>query len=89
MKNPTTREAARPQGDTVPQQGDTQERAPRLPHERDESQGSQAADNASAKEIGRIALEGARQGQTDTDKGPVLDATYEALRKGDKTPHRG
>jgi hypothetical protein len=88
MKNPTTKQAERPQGDTVPQQGETQERAPRLPHERDESAGSQDSANASAKEMGKIAHDALRDGQRDTDKGPVLDATYEALREGEETPHR-
>jgi len=88
MKHPTTKQAKRSQGDTVPQQGENQERAPRLPHERDESAGSQAAANPGARRMGKIAYADLREGLTDTDKGPVLDATYEKLRKGDKPPRR-
>ena len=64
-------------GDTRTVQGETQRPVPRMPHERDESAGSQAADNPAAREMGRIAHDSVAQGETDTDKGPVLDAQYE------------
>ena len=74
------------QGNTVPAQGETQQRAPRMPHERDESADSQAAGEASARRIGRAGQEALEQGQVDTDKGPALDATYDKVREGTKDP---
>ena len=50
----------------------------KLPHERDQSPGN-AAD--APREEGREAYEDARRGMPDTDKGPVLDATYHEIRK--------
>jgi hypothetical protein len=79
----------RPQGETVPVQGEKQQRVPRQPHERDESAASQAPEAASNQRIGKIAHDDVEEGQRDTDKGPVLDRTYEDLRKDDPTPHRG
>lgn len=66
----------RPEGQTVPVLGERQQPAPRAPHERDESASSQAPSEASQKAVGRAALDSVRRGQTDTDKGSVLDATY-------------
>jgi hypothetical protein len=77
-----------PQGNTVPVQGETQQRSPRLPHERDESADSQAAGEASGKRIGERAREDLEQGQVDTDKGPALDATYDKLREGTRNPQK-
>ena len=71
----------KPQGNTIPEQGETQERVPRMPHERDESASSQAPAEASGRRMGRIAHDSLREGQRDTDKGPVLDATYHEVRK--------
>ena len=70
------------QGQTIPQQGETQERKPRMPHERDESADSQAREQSpEAKRIGEIAHDDVKEGLKDTDKGPVLDATYHRIRK--------
>jgi hypothetical protein len=73
-------------GDTVPAQGETQQRSPRMPHERDESADSQAAGEPSGQRLGRIGHDALEQGQVDTDKGPVLDATYDKVREGTKDP---
>ena len=72
-----------PQGDTLPAQGETQEKVPRMPHERDESAGSQARVEPSAQRVGEIAHGDLEQGRVDTDKGPALDATYDKLRGGE------
>ncbi|MGE4241379.1 hypothetical protein [Ramlibacter sp.] len=70
-------------GQTIPVQGETQERVPRAPHERDESAGSPQGHEPSGKAIGTVAHDDLKKGRTDTDRGPVLDATYEKeFRKG-------
>ena len=76
----------RGRGNTVPVQGETQERAPRMPHERDESADSQAASEPSGQRIGRVAHEDIERGVVDTDKGPVLDQTYDKVREGADDP---
>jgi len=76
------------QGNTVPIQGETQQRSPRMPHERDESADSQSAGEASGKRIGERAREDLEQGQVDTDKGPALDATYDKVREGTRNPQK-
>jgi hypothetical protein len=63
-------------GKTLP----TQERVPRMPHERDESADSQSADESSGKRMGDIARDDIERGLVDTDKGPALQETYEKLR---------
>jgi hypothetical protein len=75
-----------PQGNTVPVQGETQQRSPRAPHERDESADSQAAAEPSQTRVGQAAHDDMEQGLVDTDKGPALDATYDKLREGAKDP---
>jgi hypothetical protein len=74
------------QGDTVPVQGQTQQRSPRMPHERDESADSQSAGEPSARSVGAQAHQDLAQGQVDTDKGPALDAAYDKVREGAKDP---
>lgn len=54
---------------------------PRLPHERDESADSQGASEPSAQHVGRAAQADAERGSIDTDKGPVLDRTYQRVKK--------
>lgn len=76
----------RRKGNTVPVQGETQERAPRMPHERDESADSQAASEPSARRVGKIAHDDVERGLVDTDKGPVLDQTYDDVRQGADDP---
>lgn len=73
-------------GKTVPAQGETQEPAPRLPHERDESADSQAAQEQSGERVGKQAREDIERGLVDTDKGPALDETYEKVRDGESDP---
>lgn len=73
-------------GNTLPVQGDEQQRAPRLPHERDESADSQGATEPSQRRIGAAAHDSVERGEVDTDKGPVLDATYDKVREGAEQP---
>lgn len=73
-------------GDTLPIQRDTQDRVPRMPHERDESADSQQASEPSAGQIGQIAHDDIERGLVDTDKGPVLDETYDRVREGADDP---
>lgn len=84
---PATRpEAREPQGETRPAQGPAQEPQPRMPHERDESADSQAAGEPSGKRMGQLAHDDLERGLVDTDKGPVLDETYEKTRKTSGNP---
>src|SRR5687767_9663887 len=76
----------RGRGNTVPVQGETQERAPRMPHERDESADSQGASEPSGQRMGRIAHDDIERGVVDTDKGPVLDQAYDKVREGADDP---
>jgi len=73
-------------GDTVPVQGETQDRVPRMPHERDESADTQHADEPSQQRIGQIAHDDMAGRQRDTGKGPVLDRTYDKVREGAQDP---
>ena len=74
------------QGNTLPIQGDTQQRSPRMPHERDESADSQQASEPSARSVGEQARKDVERGLVDTDKGPVLDETYDRVREGAADP---
>lgn len=70
------------QGQTLPAQGPTQERSPRLPHERDESADSQAsAGPAAGQGLGKIAHDDANSDRTDTGRGPVTDAAYRKVKR--------
>jgi hypothetical protein len=69
-------------GNTVTAQGETQQPKAQMPHERDESANSQAADNPSARRMGEIAHDDVMEGQQDTSKAQELDATYHAVRQG-------
>ena len=71
------REQDRIRGETVPVQGERQQPVARQPHERDESAHSQAQAEPSQQDLGEAAHASLRRGQADTDKGPVLDATYD------------
>ncbi|HSV47634.1 MAG TPA: hypothetical protein VLJ58_17735 [Ramlibacter sp.] len=81
---PRGNRTATSRGNTLPVQGDRQQPAPRLPHERDESADSQPSGEPSAQRVGCIAHRDVEQGLQDTDKGPVMDAAYERLRKAGK-----
>jgi hypothetical protein len=74
------------QGDTVPVQGDKQQRSLRMPHERDESADGQAGSEPTAKRVGTIAHADVAQGRVDTGTGPVLDKTYDKVREGASQP---
>ncbi len=84
----STGEAATTKGNTLPQQGQTesQKRVPRMPHERDESADSQPRAEPSAKSVGDAAADDIENGRVDTDKGPVLDRTYDRVREGADDP---
>ncbi len=71
------------QGNTIPVQGERQQRVPRAPHERDESADSQGAADPSARSVGEKAREDIERGVVDTDKGPVMDDAYDRLRDAD------
>jgi hypothetical protein len=73
-------------GNTVPVQGETQDRVPRAPHERDESADSQGASEASQPRMAQVAREDTERGVVDTDKGPVLDQAYDKVREGADDP---
>jgi hypothetical protein len=73
-------------GNTVPAQGEKQERVPRTPSERDESADSQAAQEPSAARVGQQARQDVERGLVDTDKGPVLDQAYDKQREGADDP---
>jgi hypothetical protein len=84
MEKPTSD----PQGNTVPVQGEKQQPAPRMPHERDESADSQQAREPSAKRLGAVAHDDLEQGRADTGKGPVLEETYDKVRAGTPQPDK-
>lgn len=77
-----------PQGNTLPAQGERQERVPRAPHERDESADSQQRAEASQQRVGAVAHDSVERGEKDTDKGPVLQKTYEKLRRSSDMPEK-
>jgi hypothetical protein len=72
----------KPQGETVPRQGDKQQQAPREPHERDESASSQSGGEPSGERMANAGREDIERGAVDTDQGPVLEETYEKQRAG-------
>lgn len=77
------------QGNTLPVQGQnaTQDQvAPRVPHERDESADSQVSSEPSGQRMAQAAREDIERGVVDTDKGPVLDETYEKFRQEHPDP---
>jgi hypothetical protein len=59
--------------------------SPRLPHEGDESAGSQTAENPSQRQIGKQALEDLENGLEDTGRKPALDQVYDENLRGDGT----
>ena len=83
MKEERSDEAPKSRGSTIPVQGENQVPQPREPYERDESSDSQARANSSMERVGAIAHDDLREGRRDTDKGPVLEETYDRLREGE------
>jgi hypothetical protein len=64
---------------------------PSLPHEQDESSGSQASATPQHQDVGRQAYDNATDGTADTDKGPVMDQVYNrrlAPDRGSEGPRR-
>lgn len=90
MQDPLTSDARNDKGgdarhgDTVPAQGETQGKVPRMPHERDESADSQSAQEPSGQRIGRQGAADMERGLVDTGKGPALDAAYDKVRGAGK-----
>lgn len=75
----TAKQAAPKQGETLPVMSDG--RAPRLPHERDESSSSQSSE---PRENIQQAAKDIEAGIKDGDLGPPMDDTYHReFRKGD------
>ena len=71
-------------GQTLPAQGETgsQEKVPRLPHERDESSDSQeVTKEPTTQRMGELAHADLERGLVDTDRRPVLDKAYEKAKK--------
>ena len=90
MRMPSRRKppGATGRGNTRPAQGEKQEPVPRMPHERDESADQQGPGEASGRAIGKVAHDDIERGAVDTDKGPVLDKTYDKVREGAKDPQK-
>ncbi len=63
-------------------QGETPQRAPRLPHERDESADSQAPGHPATERVGRLAHDDVVNGVADTSRSVETDQTYHRLREG-------
>jgi hypothetical protein len=78
-------------GETLPVQGGSQERVPRMPHERDESASSQSGEEPSAGSVGQAGHDDVERGVVDTTRGAELDRTYENLRSSapDPVPEEG
>ena len=64
-------------GNTAREQGETPQRVPRQPDERDESADSQASDEPSQQRVGNQGRKDIESGKVDTDKGPVLRDLHE------------
>lgn len=75
-------------GAAVPVQGETQERTPGLPHERDEPADSRAASEPSARGVAQATREDIERGVVDADEGPVLDQAYDKVREGTADPEK-
>lgn len=56
---------------------------PRLPHERDESADSQTGIDNDVDKVVQQAATDLRRGLVDTGTGPVIDRTYERVKRGD------
>ena len=82
VRHPASLDAA-PKGSTTVSRDRASE--PSLPHEQDESSGSQASATPQQQELGRRAYDNAIDGSADTDKGPVMDKLYNEK----VAPHRG
>lgn len=77
---------AQPQGSTTTSRDRARE--PALPHEQDESSGSQASATPQHQDIGQQAYGNATDGTADTDKGPQMDQLYNEQVAPDRGPDR-
>ena len=64
-------------GETIPVQGEQQERAPSAPHERDESAQSQESSEPTGKAIGELGRRDVERGVQDTTKQAEMDRAYD------------
>ena len=88
VRHPASLDAAE-QGTTTASRDRSRE--PALPHEQDESSGSQASATQEQKDRGRRAFDNATDGTADTDKGPEMDKVYNerlAPDRGSEKPRR-
>ena len=88
VRHPASLDAAE-QGTTTASRDRARE--PSLPHEQDESSGSQSSATQEQKEHGRRAFDNATDGTADTDKGPEMDKVYNeqlAPDRGSDKPRR-
>ena len=70
-----TKPATQSQGES--RSGVSNDNTPKMPHERDESSGSQQrAPRADMEQAGKDL----KRGLVDTDRGPVTDSTYKKLK---------
>lgn len=76
---PVPPEARRGQTTPAGPTPETDDRAPRLPHENDESSRSQGSGTPAHEAQGRRAYRDARSAAQDTDRAPVTDALYHRL----------
>jgi len=72
-RHPASLDADAPGAASSSRDGD---RAPDLPHDRDESSHSQAPASPRQQQVGRRAYDDATDGTADTDRGPVMDQVY-------------
>lgn len=73
-------------GRTESAQGETQDPAPQLPHERDESVEATAPTEPVTRQLGQLAHQDASRGVPDTSKSAETDATYHRLREEEQGP---
>jgi hypothetical protein len=88
VRHPASLDAA-PKGSTTTSRDRARE--PSLPHEQDESSGSQASAAPQQGDVGSKAYDNATDGTADTDKGPLMDQVYNqkvASQRGPDRPRR-
>jgi len=73
-----------PQGATTASRDRARE--PAMPHEHDESSGSQERATPAQQEVGRRAYDNATDGSADTDRGPLMDQVYNDKVAPDRGP---
>jgi hypothetical protein len=86
MKHKDSKPAGR--GNAAPQQGETNQRTHRAPHERDESADGQSRDEPSQGRMADIGRADVQRGLVDTDKGPAMQEAYDKTRAGTPDPDK-